>query len=231
MDKRTLFYQTDKGEFAMIKVDIWSDFVCPFCYIGKRELDNAIKEKWVEEQVELTFKSFELSPNGPTEPTTAVLENLSKKSGRSLEEMKDITQPMIERAAGLGLDYNYDNLKAQDTLKAHRLSKYAEAEGKMQEFQERLFHGVFTENVFLPDTEQLVKLAVDVGLNEEKAREIAEDETKYLGKVQDDRKTAGALGVNSVPFFVFNDKYAVQGAQLQETFEQVLEKVKEEATE
>lgn len=231
MDKRTLFYQTDKGEFAMIKVDIWSDFVCPFCYIGKRELDNAIKEKGVEEQVELTFKSFELSPNGPTEPTTAVLENLSKKSGRSLEEMKDITQPMIERAAGLGLDYNYDNLKAQDTLKAHRLSKYAEAEGKMQEFQERLFHGVFTENVFLPDTEQLVKLAVDVGLNEEKAREIAEDETKYLGKVQDDRKTAGALGVNSVPFFVFNDKYAVQGAQLQETFEQVLEKVKEEATE
>lgn len=215
----------------MIKVDIWSDFVCPFCYIGKRELDNAIKEKGVEEQVELTFKSFELSPNGPTEPTTAVLENLSKKSGRSLEEMKDITQPMIERAAGLGLDYNYDNLKAQDTLKAHRLSKYAEAEGKMQEFQERLFHGVFTENVFLPDTEQLVKLAVDVGLNEEKAREIAEDETKYLGKVQDDRKTAGALGVNSVPFFVFNDKYAVQGAQLQETFEQVLEKVKEEATE
>ena len=215
----------------MIKVEIWSDFVCPFCYIGKRELDNAIKEKGVEEQVELTFKSFELSPNGPTEPTTAVLENLSKKSGRSLEEMKDITQPMIERAAGLGLDYNYDNLKAQDTLKAHRLSKYAEAEGKMQEFQERLFHGVFTENVFLPDTEQLVKLAVDVGLNEEKAREIAEDETKYLGKVQDDRKTAGALGVNSVPFFVFNDKYAVQGAQLQETFEQVLEKVKEEATE
>ena len=200
MDKRTLFYQTDKGEFAMIKVEIWSDFVCPFCYIGKRELDNAIKEKGVEEQVELTFKSFELSPNGPTEPTTAVLENLSKKSGRSLEEMKDITQPMIERAAGLGLDYNYDNLKAQDTLKAHRLSKYAEAEGKMQEFQERLFHGVFTENVFLPDTEQLVKLAVDVGLNEEKAREIAEDETKYLGKVQDDRKTAGALGVNSVPF-------------------------------
>src|SRR5690625_4802769 len=138
----------------MINIEIWSDFVCPFCYIGKRELDNAIEKTGLKEHVNVKYNAFELSPNGPTEPTLSVLDELSKKYGRSKEEVQQMTGQTVERAKTLGLEYNYDNLMSQDTLKAHRVAKLAEEEGKDKEFQERAFYGVFTENVFLPDTDR-----------------------------------------------------------------------------
>ncbi|MFZ0447300.1 MAG: DsbA family protein [Bacillus sp. (in: firmicutes)] len=118
--------------FKLIKntsVKAWTDYVCQFCYIAKRELENALNETGLKEKVEITYKAYELVPNGATEPTTIMLEGLSKHTGMPESKVRQMVQRTIERAKGLGLDYRYDNMMWQSTLNAHRVEKYAQEEG------------------------------------------------------------------------------------------------------
>src|SRR5699024_2494671 len=118
----------------MIEVEIWSDFICPFCYIGEREFEHALKATGLEGKVTIKYNAFELHAGGPTTPGETVLESMSKRSGQPVDMMKKNMAPIIERAAGLGLTYHFDDLLAQDTLKAHRVAKYAETKEKGTEF-------------------------------------------------------------------------------------------------
>lgn len=212
----------------MIEVEIWSDFICPFCYIGKREFERALEATGLKDQTNITYNAFELHADGPLEPNQTVLESMSEKYGQPVSAMKQNMTALTERAAGLGLEYHFDRLLSQDTLKAHRVAKYADTQGKGAEFQEAALHGVFTDNVFLPDTDTLVKLGEEVGLNGDEVRKIADDSQAYLETVQQEKRKGGLLGITGVPFFQVNGKYAVQGAQLQQTFEEVLLKAAEQ---
>ncbi|MDW0118577.1 DsbA family oxidoreductase [Sporosarcina thermotolerans] len=212
----------------MIKIKAWTDYVCQFCYIAKRELENAIKESGLEDQVEIEYKAYELVPDAPSKPTITTIEGLSHRTGKSKEEVRDMLQGTIERAKGLGLEYNYDNMMWQKTLNAHRVAKFAHEVGKEREYQERIFHAVFTENKFLPDNEQLISLAREVDLDVNIVRTILEDHNAYLDEVEADKAEAMALRITGVPFFLFNDKYAVTGGQPGEVFRNVLKKVAEE---
>lgn len=211
-----------------LQIDIWTDYVCQFCYIGKREIENAIKKAGMEQLVDVNYRAYQLVPDAPTLPGTHFFDFASHRMGMSIEKAKEMVAGTSARAESLGLVYNYDNLMHQSTLKAHRVAKLAKEEGLAKPFQERLFYGLFTENAFLGETETLVQFAKEVGLNEEKVRTVANDENAYLEDVQQDIYHASQIGVRGVPYYVFNDQYAVSGAQPEELFVELLEKLKKE---
>ncbi|WP_052380332.1 DsbA family oxidoreductase [Paenibacillus camerounensis] len=212
----------------MITIDIWTDFVCEYCYIGRRELEKALVSTGIKDQVKINYRAFQLMPDAPTTPTQTMLEAFSQHLGQPIAKVLEMISGPIERGKSLGIDFNFDNLLSQSTLKAHRVAKYAQEMGKADLLQDRLFYSIFTENKFLPDTEQLVEIAKQVGLDEEAVRKIANDETAYLSEVQKDKLEASRIGVTGVPFYVFNNKYAMSGAQPQEVYVEVFEKLKEE---
>lgn len=212
----------------MIKMEAWTDYVCQFCYIAKRELENALEATGLKDQVQITYKAYELVPDAPTTPTITTLEGLSKRIGQPVSKIREMVESTTQRAKKLGLDYRYDNMMWQSTLNAHRVGKYAQEVGKAMEYQERIFYAVFTENKFLPDNEQLVDLAKDVGLDEEAVRKIVEDKNAYLTEVENDKNEARRIQVTGVPFFVINGKYAISGGQPQEVFENALKQIVEE---
>lgn len=211
-----------------MRIDIWSDYVCPWCYIGKRELENALRDAEMEEKVYIEYHAFELNPDAPTEQTLLFYDHLQEKRGASLEEVKQSMTQTRERAASLDLEYHFENLYQQNTHKAHRLSKYAQEVGKAADYHERLFHAVFTENDFLTDTKNLVKLGEGIGLDADEVYQIAEDRDAYAKEVELDKSYAARLGIQRVPFYIFNNRYSVSGAQRQEVFEELLKKLARE---
>lgn len=210
-----------------MKIEIWSDFVCPFCYIGKRKLEQALEKFSERDQVVIEYKSYQLDPDAPYDPKLNFYETFSKLKGIPIDQAKMMNEQIAKQAAQIGLTYHFDTMKYPNTLDAHRVAKYAEAQGKGEEITERFFYAHFTESKLLSDAETLIELAVEVGLKEEEVKEVVETK-KYTKKVQEDIDIARQLGVQGVPFFVFNEKYAVSGAQPTETFLNALQKVWEE---
>ena len=211
-----------------MKIEIWSDFVCPFCYIGKRRLEQALEKFPEREHIEIIFKSFELDPYVETNHSISIHEALAKKYGIRVEEAKSMNENVIRQAKSVGLEYNFENMSPTNTFRVHRLAKYAETEGKALEMTERLLSAHFIESKRIDDLEHLVQLAEDVGLDREKVLEVLQDETKYAEEVRRDEQEAGLLGIRGVPFFVINRKYAISGAQPEEVFLKALQKVAEE---
>lgn len=207
-----------------MKIEVWSDFVCPFCYVGKRILENALEKFEHSDDVEVTFKSYELDPTSVSDKSVHFEEELAKKKNMSLDNIKEMNESIILRAKEVGLDYNFDNMKQTNTLDAHRLMKYAETQGKGDAYTERVLKAHFEESEFIGSQETLVRLATEVGLDESDSRGVLES-GKYLDEVRADQSEATQLGVQGVPFFVINRKYAVSGAQPEELFLQTLEKV------
>lgn len=207
-----------------MKVTIWSDFVCPFCYIGKRRFEAALNQFSQKDKVEITFKSFELDPNSITNPNSRIDEIISAKYGISLEEAKASNDKIIQQAKTVGLNYDFDNLIPANTFKAHRLSHYAKTHGIMKEMTERLMKAYFVESLNIDDAETLSKLAGEVGLSSKDVLTLLQGD-KYKDEVREDEKEASDLGITGVPFFVFNDKYAVSGAQPTDAFLEVLNKI------
>jgi predicted DsbA family dithiol-disulfide isomerase len=212
----------------MIKIDIWTDFVCEYCYIGKKELQRAIEKLNLDTQIEMHYKAFELMPDAPVEREQKMVEAMTQIIGKPLEVIQEMLKGPIERAESLGITIRYDDLFAQNTNKAHRVAKYAAELGKANEYTEALFYSIFTENKFLADTDTLVEVTEKLGLESNKVREIADDENRYKVEVMQDMELARMYRVTGVPFYVFNDKYAVSGAQPMEVFVQVLEKLQDE---
>ena len=207
-----------------MKIEIWSDFICPFCYIGKRLLDQAIEAFNHKEQIEVIYKSYELHPDVESDERIAVHEMLAGKMGVSVEEASAMNERVKAHAASVGLDYQFDSMKQTNTLDAHRLLKYAETAGLASAYTERLFKAHFTESVFIGKKENLLRLAEEAGLNRIQAEQILSSDA-YLDEVRRDQLEGQTLGVRGVPFFVFNRKYAISGAQPLELFQETLDRV------
>ncbi|WP_243355757.1 DsbA family oxidoreductase [Bacillus litorisediminis] len=210
-----------------MKIEVWSDFACPFCYIGKRRLEEALEQFPHRDQVEVEFRSFELDPDAPKDQKDSLHEVLAKKYRTSIEQAKAMNQNVSEMAQTVGLTYNLDMAIPTNTFTAHRLAQYAKSQGKEKEMVELLFKAYFTEGKHLSDHDTLVQLASEAGLDEQGVKAVLEG-NDFSNEVHSNEMEAQQLGVTGVPFFVINRKYGISGAQPLEVFTQTLEKVWQE---
>ena len=211
-----------------MKIEVWSDYVCPFCYIGKRRLEEALTQFPNSDLVEVEYKSYELDPNAPKDSDKSIHESLAQKYGMSIDEAKQANENVTKQAATVGLTYNFDDMKPTNTFDAHRLTKFAKAFGKDRELTEKLLAGYFTESKNLGDDESLATIAESVGIDRQDALKVLHDKNAYANDVRIDQGVAKQYGISGVPFFVINQKYAISGAQPTETFLNALEKVWQE---
>ena len=210
-----------------MKVEIWSDIFCPFCYIGKRKFEMALDEFSKKSEVEVVYRSFELNPNSPKHYEEDINGLIASKYGITYEEAKRNNENIIKQAANVGLTYNFDTLIPTNSFDAHRLIHFASKYGKIEEMTEKLFIAYFTDSKDISDHEVLADIAGEIGLNREEAvRALASGD--YKDSVRNDEEEASRLGITGVPFFVFNDKFAVSGAQPKDVFLNTLEKVLED---
>ena len=206
-----------------MQVEVWSDVVCPWCYIGKRKLETALSRFPHADQVEVIWRSFQLDPGIPEGHTEATLPALAAKYGRSVAEMAQLQQRVEEAAAGEGLEYHLADGVSGNTLLAHQLVHLAAERGLGGAMEERLMRAYFTEQRSVFDVDSLVGLGSEAGLDAEEARAALTDR-RYLGAVQEDIDTARALGATGVPFFVVDRTYGAAGAQPAEVLLQLLER-------
>ncbi|MES2591232.1 MAG: DsbA family oxidoreductase [Bacteroidota bacterium] len=206
-----------------MKVEIWSDIMCPFCYIGKRKFEKALAQFENAEQVEISWKSFQLNPGMKTDPKKSINEYLSEIKGMPLEQAKEINEHVTQLAKAVGLQYNFDKAIVANSLDAHRLIQFAKEKNKDGEAEERLFKAYFTEGKNIADHATLALLASEIGLDQEEVQSFLKS-NKYTEEVNNDIAEAQKIGVRGVPFFVIDRKYGVSGAQESDTFLQALTK-------
>lgn len=210
-----------------MKVEIWSDYVCPFCYIGKRRFEMALSKFEHKENIEVVYRSFELDPGADANSGISTLEMLSKKYGMSIQQAKANTENVAQQAAEVGLTFNFNGQIVTNTFDSHRLMHYAASQGKDKELSERLFKAHFTDNDNVGNHETLAQLAGEVGLDAAVAAQILAS-NDYADAVRGEEDEGSTLGIRGVPFYVFDRKYAVSGAQSPETFLSTLIKAWEE---
>lgn len=207
-----------------MKVEIWSDYQCPFCYIGKRRFEDALNQFENKAQVEVEFRSFELNPEAERHINMSQNEMLAKKYGMSQAQVEANSQNLTQQAAELGLDYHLDKVVLTNSFDAHRLMHLAESKGKGQEMNERLFKAYFTEGKHIGDHATLTSLAEEVGLEKQEVESMLAG-TAFTAEVRGDEQEGSVLGITGVPFFVINRKYGISGAQPAEAFLDTLKKV------
>lgn len=210
-----------------IKIDVWSDIACPWCYIGKRKFEagsGLFSGAGDGRAVEVEYHSFELSPDTPVDFDGSEVDFLAGHKGMPVGQVEQMLQRVTGIASSVGLDYDFDNLKHTNTVKAHELLHFAKAHGKQLELAERLFRAYFVEGRHVGRIEDLAALAAEVGLDRTDAVAALESD-RYLADVRADQATAAEYGINGVPFFVIDGRYGVSGAQDAQTFAQVLEQV------
>ncbi len=195
-----------------MKVEIWSDVVCPWCYIGKRRFETALERFEHRGEVEVEYRSFELNPNAPSEVDGSLEEGLARKYGLSLEQARALNARVVEAAAGEGLQYRFDIARRGNTFDAHRLLHLASSDGLQAAMKERLMAAYFVEGRAIGDRETLVELAGEVGLDPGRARAALES-GEFANDVRADEREATELGITGVPFFVIDRRYGVSGAQ------------------
>jgi predicted DsbA family dithiol-disulfide isomerase len=210
-----------------MKIEIWSDIVCPFCYIGKRKFENALAQFPHKDQVEVVWHSFQLDPELKHVPGKSMNEVLAEKKGWSLEQTRQMNRQVTAMAQEVGLNYNLDEAIPANTFNAHRLTHLAAQHNLQDQAEERLFIAFFTEGKNIGDPEVLLQIGTEIGLPEEEVRQMLQGDV-YADVVQQDSYEAQQLGIRGVPFFVINRKYGVSGAQPSELFLQTLNKVWEE---
>jgi predicted DsbA family dithiol-disulfide isomerase len=212
---------------APIKIDIWSDVACPWCYIGKRNLEKGLAETAGDDdapRVEIEYHSFELSPDTPVDFEGSSAEFLAAHKGISIDEARAMNDRVSQIAEGAGLHYRFDLQQHTNTVKAHELIHFAKAHGRQLEMKERLLSAYFVEGRHVGRVDELVALAEEIGLDGAAAREALESDA-YLDAVRADQAQAQAYGIGGVPFFVIDGRYGVSGAQPPEAFAQVARQV------
>ncbi|MBO6659563.1 MAG: DsbA family oxidoreductase [Roseivirga sp.] len=212
-----------------MKIEIWSDVMCPFCYIGKRHLEEALADFPQKDEVEIVWKSFQLNPDMPESSEENVYEYLAEAKGISLEQSKQMHERVEEMAATAGLDYNFDIAKVANSFKAHRVLQLAKRKNLGNELKEALLEAYFIKGKNTSDYNTLVELATSVGITEAEV-ELALNEEQFANYVKQDIDEARQIRVQGVPFFVFDRKYAVSGAQPVEHFKATLEKLQAESS-
>jgi protein disulfide-isomerase len=206
-----------------MKVEIWSDVMCPFCYIGKRRFENALAQFPHKEEIEIVWKSFLLNPSMKTDPSKNIHQYLAGIKGISIQDAKRMNSQVTEMAAAEGLVYNFEKAIVANAFNAHRFSHFAKEHKKQHEAEEKLFQAYFTDGENIDDYQTLIRLGIEIGLDGT-ALEAALENGMYAHDVENDVQEAQQLGVRGVPFFVFNRKYAVSGAQHSQVFSDTLQK-------
>jgi len=194
-----------------LRVDVWSDIVCPWCYIGKRRFERAL-DAFPEDSVQVVWRSFELDPTAPTEPAGPLDEELARKYGTTLEQARGMMDHMTRTAADEGLTFDFDHARRGNTLDAHRLLHFAAREGIQSAMKERLLAAYMTEGRPVSDRDELAALAAEVGLDSAAVRAML-DTNAFVTDVRADQDEARRLGIRGVPFFVLDGRYGVSGAQ------------------
>lgn len=193
-------------------IEIWSDVVCPFCYIGKREFENALQQFEHKADVKVVWKSFELDPNAPARSEHDMYGMLVSKYGGTRDDAKARVQGVVDRAKTVGLDYQMDKAVIGNSFDAHRLIQLAKTKGKGAEAEERLFNAYFTEGVHLADHASLVRLGQEIGLDTDEVSTMLAS-TRFTDDVRTDEREAQQLGIRGVPYFVIDRRFGVSGAQ------------------
>ena len=206
-----------------MQVEIWSDVVCPWCYLGKRRFEQALAEFEHRDEIQLTYRSFELDPTAQKGVTTPTVQMLASKYGMTARQADQAQRQMEERAAGDGLVFKMDGLLSGNTRDAHRLLQLAKARQLQPELMERLHSAYFTEQTSIFDHDALTTLAVETGLDKDEVATVLASE-EYGAEVDAEEAAARDLGVTGVPFYVIDRRYGISGAQPAETITQVLEK-------
>jgi predicted DsbA family dithiol-disulfide isomerase len=206
-----------------MKVEVWSDIMCPFCYIGKRNYESAFNKFEGRDHIEIEWRSFQLDPTIPKHSPVKenVYQYLAHKKGISYELSAKMHEQVIQMAKDAGLDYRFDKAIVANSFDAHRLIQLAKTKGLGDAAEERLFRAYFTEGKDFGDHETLISIGKEIGLPEDEIKSALVSEI-YAEKVEQDIQEATEIGVQGVPFFVFDRKYAVSGAQPPEHFLQAL---------
>jgi predicted DsbA family dithiol-disulfide isomerase len=200
-----------------MKVEIWSDVMCPFCYIGKRKFETALAKFAHKDAVEVEWKSFQLNPDLQTEPGKKIDQYLAQRKGISPERAKQMNDYVTGLAEQVGLEYHFDKAVVANSFDAHRFSHLAKKHGLQDAAEESLFKAYFTEGKDTSDKATLVQLGADIGLEATAVKQTLESNA-YADEVRQDIYEAQQVGVTGVPFFVIGGKYAISGAQESETF-------------
>jgi predicted DsbA family dithiol-disulfide isomerase len=211
-----------------MQVEIWSDPVCPWCYLGKRRFERALESFDHRDKVTVVYRSFELDPSAPPGATSPTVERLAGKYGMTAGQADDAQRQMEQRAAQDGLEFRMDSLRSGNTRDAHRLLHLAKAHGVQAELAERLHRAYFTEQASIFDHSSLTELAVQAGLDRDDVIRVLGSQ-EYGDAVDTDEAMAQALGVNGVPLFVIDRRYGISGAQPPEVITGVLDRAWAEA--
>jgi predicted DsbA family dithiol-disulfide isomerase len=202
-------------------VEVWSDLVCPWCYIGKRRLERALADFEHADEVEVVWRSFQLDPAHPKGHREPTYDMLAKKFGSSPSQVRAMTSRVTSVAAEEGLAYDFDRALSVNTFDAHRLTHLAKAHGAGPAAHERLMHAHFMEGEALDDVETLVRLGAEVGVPADEARRVLTGDA-YTKDVEEDIRQARTYGASGVPFFVLDRAYGISGAQPLEVFASAL---------
>jgi len=205
-----------------VQIEVFSDVVCPWCYIGKRRLEEVLSTFDHADQVSVTYRSFQLDPTSPATSELSLEQMLAQKYGRSLAQAREMNDRVSGIAATVGLDFQLQQAHPANTFRAHRLLHFAATKGVGNELTERLMRGYFSEGVRIGDRDELLRLAVEVGLDSGESAAVL-DSDAFDAEVRADIALARAFGATGVPFFVFDRKYAVSGAQETALFTEVLD--------
>lgn len=206
-----------------MRIEVWSDVVCPWCYIGKRHLESALAGFEHRDEVEVVYRSFELDPSAPEVPVETVVEALARKFGTDVPGARELMKRADGAAAAAGLSFDHADAPHARTVDAHRLLHLALEEGRQLELKEALLAAYFSRGEDVGDHAVLKAAAVDVGLDEARVDEVLRSR-EYDDAVQADIAQARAYGANGVPFFVVDQKFGVSGAQPTEVFAQLLDR-------
>lgn len=210
-----------------MKVKIWSDVRCPFCYIGKKKFEAALAKFPQNNQVEIEWKSYQLDPNLKTDPNLSTLEYFVKAKGVSEAQAKEMFSGATNMAAEIGLKFNLETSVTANSFMAHRLIQLAKSKALGNEIEEALFKAHFEESKNIDDSEVLQEIGTSVGMKADEVKNTLESDA-FSYEVKQDEMEARNIGVRGVPFFVVDDKYAISGAQPSEAFLQAMEKAWDE---
>lgn len=213
-----------------MKVEIWSDIMCPFCYIGKRKFETALANFQGSEQIEIEWKSFQLDPEMKTETGKSINQYLAERKGWTLEYAKQVNAQVTDMAKEVGLSYDFDKAVVANSFDAHRAIQLAKRNKLGDRMEEALFKAYFTDGKDISDKTVLIDLGVSIGLKKEEL-EVALFTNQFSDEVEQDIRLAQQIGVRGVPFFVIDRKYAISGAQSPEVFLNALNKVVNEKNE
>ena len=204
-----------------VKIEIWSDVVCPFCFLGKKKMEQAIQKLDAEDKVEIIWHSFQLDPDFPLNTAVPSMENLSERKGYPIEQVRGMCDQLTAQGKAYQIDFHFDNALTFNTQNAHRLLHWAKTHDKSSQLKEALMYAYFTAGTDLSQQENLLAVVEKVGLDTTQAKEVLQSDA-YQKEVEQDIKQARKLRIGGVPFFLVNEEQGISGAQPDQVFEEVI---------